>query len=159
MHVLIIGERADARMVLRRVLERLNMGLCLHEFDDPNAAMAFTESTPPDGVLIDSLGDGAEALEFVTRFRVRTSHRDVPMVVFAAVDHSAVREAALRAGLIDIVVKPIVPRLLFTRCESLLQYRREAMLVRKHNASLEDRLAWALRNLDERERELVLRGY
>lgn len=158
MNVLIVDDQPSSRMVLRCVLERLDMGLYLHEFGDPEQALNHAETMQLDCVLLDYRMPGMDGLEFARHFRLQPNHRDVPIMLVTAQDDAPLREEALRLGIIDVVVKPIIPRVMYTRCQNVLSLRRETVEARTKTLSLEDKLAWALKNLDERERELVLRG-
>ena len=56
------------------------------------------------------------------------------------------------------MIKPIRPRVMMSRCHNILHLRKQLEQTKAKASTLEERLAWALRNLEERERELVFRG-
>ena len=56
------------------------------------------------------------------------------------------------------MIKPIRPRVMMSRCHNILHLRKQSEQTKAKASTLEERLAWALRNLEERERELVFRG-
>jgi len=68
-----------------------------------------------------------------------------------------VRQAALEAGVIDFMVKPVRPRELRTRCRNLLQLRQQGESVKERARSLEQRVLDGLREVEQRERETLYR--
>jgi two-component system response regulator RpfG len=68
-----------------------------------------------------------------------------------------VRQAALEAGVIDFLVKPIRPRELRARCRNLLQLRQQSESVKQRALSLEQRLLSSMHEIEERERETLSR--
>jgi len=68
-----------------------------------------------------------------------------------------VRQAALEAGVIDFLVKPVRPRELRTRCKNLLQLRQQGESVKERARSLEERVLEGVREVEQRERETLYR--
>ncbi|MCK3562002.1 hypothetical protein MZI98_26430, partial [Escherichia coli] len=68
-----------------------------------------------------------------------------------------IRQAALEAGVIDFLVKPIRPRELRARCYNLLQLRQQTENVKQRALSLEQRLLASMHEVEERERETLSR--
>ncbi|HEY4555666.1 MAG TPA: HD domain-containing phosphohydrolase, partial [Lysobacter sp.] len=68
-----------------------------------------------------------------------------------------VRQAALEAGVIDFLVKPVRPRELRARCRNLLQLRQQSENVKQRAMSLEQRLLSSMHEVEERERETLSR--
>src|SRR3546814_1774549 len=100
---------------------------------------------------------GLDGLEFARRFRTHLANRDVPVVLGTVVGDEPVRQAALDAGVIDFLVKPIRPRELRARCRNLLQLRQHSESVKQRALSLEQRLLSSMHEIEERERETLSR--
>ena len=100
---------------------------------------------------------GMDGLEFARRFRRPLMHRDVPIVLVTVVGDEPVRQAALDAGVIDFLVKPVRPRELRARCRNLLQLRQQSESVKQRALSLEQRLLSSMHEVEERERETLSR--
>ena len=143
MNVLIIDDQPSSRMILRCVLERMDMDLLLHEFSDPEEALLWCENFRPDFVLLDYRMPGMDGIEFARRFRLSAQHQDVPLVLVTAADDDVMRRKAVEAGILDVVLKPINPRDLKARCTNLMNLRKKTELKRQ-DLSLQQRMlaAW-----------------
>lgn len=89
-------------------------------------ALVLAHKHKPELLLLDLMMPGMDGIEVCTELRQTKGHYQ-PLVVFLtarAEDYSQV--AALEAGADDYIVKPIRPRLLITKIESILRRRTSA---------------------------------
>ncbi|MDQ3040057.1 MAG: response regulator, partial [Pseudomonadota bacterium] len=143
--------------MLRHILEDISPELEVLDFGDPQSALNWCDDNRPDLLLLDYRMPVIDGLEFARRFRRPLLHRDVPIVLVTVVGDEPIRQAALDAGVIDFLVKPVRPRELRARCRNLLQLRQQSESVKQRALSLEQRLLSSIHEVEERERETLSR--
>lgn len=157
MNVLIVDDQQSARTMMREVVEQINPGISVADFEDPVQALTWSERNKIDLLLLDYRMPGMDGVEFTRQFRHPMNKRDVPIVLISIVGDEPVRQAALEAGVIDFLVKPVRPRELHARCRNLLRLRQQGETVKERAHSLERQVLEGLREIEEREREILYR--
>lgn len=157
MDVVIVDDQASARTMLRHIVQDIGPQLVVHDFGAPRAALDWCEGNRPDLLLLDYRMPDMDGLELAKAFRRPLRNRDVPIVLVTVVGDEPVRQAALDAGVIDFLVKPVSPRELRARCRNLLQLRQQSESIKQRSLSLEQRLLASMHEVEERERETLSR--
>ena len=155
--IVIVDDQTSARTMLRHILEDISPELEVFDFGDSEEALRWSENNRPDLLLLDYRMPAIDGLEFARRFRRSLSNRDVPIVLVTVVGAEPIRQAALDAGVIDFLVKPVRPRELRARCRNLLQLRQQSESIKQRALSLEQRLLSSMHEVEERERETLSR--
>ena len=157
MNVLIVDDQPSQRTMFRHLVEDISPDITVTDFGDPVEALGWSQSESPDLLLLDYRMPRLDGLEFARRFREPAEKRDVPIVLITVVGDEPIRHAALEAGVIDFLVKPVRPRELRSRCRNLLELRRQQQTLKSRTHELERSLIASLREVDEREREILYR--
>jgi two-component system, response regulator RpfG len=157
LNIVIVDDQTSARTMLRHIIEDIAVELAVHDFCDPAEALEWCSHNRPDLLLLDYRMPQIDGLEFARRFRRLPLHRDIPIILVTVVGDEPVRQAALDAGVIDFLVKPVRPRELRARCRNLLQLRQQSENVKQRAMSLEQRLLSSMHEVEERERETLAR--
>lgn len=157
MNILIVDDQQSARTMLREVIEGIGPGMSVTDFESPVEALNWSQDNSIDLLLLDYRMPGMDGLEFARHFRRPQIKRDVPIVLISVVGDEPVRQAALDAGVMDFLVKPVRPRELRSRCRNLLALREHGEFAKERARSLEHQVLEALREVEERERETLLR--
>ena len=157
MDIVIVDDQPSARTMLRHIVQDIGPQLDVHDFGEPDTALAWCNDNRPDLLLLDYRMPGMDGLELAKAFRRPLRNRDVPIMLVTVVGDEPVRQAALDAGVIDFLVKPIRPRELRARCRNLLQLRQQSESIKQRALSLEQRLLASMHEVEERERETLSR--
>jgi len=156
-NVLIVDDQPSQRTMFRHLLEDISPEVKVTDFGDPVEALLWSQRSSPDLLLLDYRMPKLDGLEFARRFRRPLSHRDVPIILITVVGDEPIRNAALEAGVIDFLVKPVRPRELRSRCRNLLALRQQQQTLKSRAHELERQLLARMHELDEREREILHR--
>lgn len=157
MRVLIVDDQASQRTMLRHLVDDISPEITVADFSDPVHALLWSQEEPPDLVILDYRMPKMDGLEFARRFRRPLSQRDVPIILVTVVGDEPVRQAALEAGVIDFVVKPVRPRELRQRCKNLLELRQRQQSLKSRAYLLERQLLSGMHEIEHRERDLLRR--
>jgi two-component system response regulator RpfG len=157
MNVLIVDDQASQRAILRHLIQDIDPEIKISDFADPVEALLWSQKEPPDLVILDYRMPKMDGLEFARRFRRPLSQRDVPVMLVTVVGDEPLRQTALDAGIIDIMVKPIRPKELRSRCKNLLDLRRRQQALKSRTYVLEHQLAFGAQEMEQRELDLLTR--
>lgn len=156
-HVLIVDDQPSQRKMHRTLIEDISPEISVADFSDPVEALLWSQRNPTDLLLLDYRMPKMDGLEFARRFRRPLTQRDVPIVLVTVVGDEPIRQAALEAGVIDFLVKPVRPRELRQRCRNLLEVRQRQQTLQGRARTLERQLLSSMHEVEEREREILAR--
>ena len=127
---MIVEDSAVVRRLLAHIVSRDPRLSLVAAVGSAEEALRELPRIRPDVISMDIRLPGMDGLEFARRFRRLPKHRDIPVILITVVGDEPIRQAALEAGVIDFLVKPIRPRELRARCYNLLQLRQQAATAR-----------------------------
>ncbi len=92
--------------------------------EDGEEALAQTEQTLPDLILLDVMMPGIDGFETCRRLKARANTRDVPVLFMTALSEIADKVKAFGAGGVDYITKPIEHEEALARIRTHLALRR-----------------------------------
>jgi DNA-binding response OmpR family regulator len=120
--VLVVDDEPLVREVVARYLER--DGLRVQEIGDGAEALRWLEVNRPSLVVLDLMLPGADGLQILRTLR---ESGDVPVILLTALAEEVDRIVGLELGADDYVVKPFSPRELAVRVRNLLRRTTSAV--------------------------------
>lgn len=97
---------------------------------DGAEALAFCRETPPDLVLLDVVMPGMDGLEVCRRLRADPATADLPVIFVTAQSDPADETAALDAGGVDFITKPVNPAVVRARVHTHLTLKAQSDFLR-----------------------------
>ena len=138
--VAIIDDQETARVALDEMIRGIDPDIATSLFASGIDALAWLEHHEPDLIITDYRMPEMSGAQFTREFRKNRRLQHVPVVVVTAADERAVRYAALEAGAVDFLAKPIDPLEVRTRCRNLLLLMHQHRLVRSYSVIQDGKL-------------------
>lgn len=155
--VLLIDDQPANLTFLRHVLETEGYGELIAVTDSVEALARFHE-IDPDVVIADLWMGACDGFEFIACVQKILDPGTYLPILVATGDHTPeARRRALSAGARDFLTKPLSPAEVRLRVRNLLETRFLHEQMRKHNATLEDRVAERTHELEEARLEILYR--
>ena len=153
--ILIIDDQSTSRQILEELVTSLGERIVTDSFADPQAALTWARTNPPDLVLTDYKMPQMNGVEFTRRFR--DLYPDVPLVMVTSVEDREIRYQALESGATDFLTKPVDHTECRARCRNLLTLRQQQLIIKDRARWLEEKVGKATQEIVTRERETLLR--
>ncbi len=130
------------------------LGITVHSFTDPRAALAYMRQNPFDLVFADYQMPGMNGIELIKS--IRQEHRDIPVIMITAVnsDH-ALKLEAIEAGATEFLNKPINMPEFRARIINLSHIRMMNLLLKDRALLLKNEVAAATEKIVSREHETI----
>lgn len=120
--ILIVDDTPANLGVLVETLSEAGYQLMVAE--DGEEALAQTEQTTPDLILLDVMMPGIDGFETCRRLKARAATRAVPVLFMTALNETADKVKAFAAGGVDYITKPIEHEEAMARVQTHLTLRR-----------------------------------
>ena len=102
--ILIVDDNADARFMLKTVLEA--QGFVIACAEDGQAALSMIRANQPDLIISDIQMPNLNGIELIKILRSQSETKDTPVLVTSA-QHSGVLADAMKAGGTAATTKPV----------------------------------------------------
>ena len=117
--VLIVDDEPDILNFLRYNLEKENYWV--YAATNGNDALKMALKINPNVVILDVMMPGLNGIEACRAMRNLPMLRNTPIAILTAVNEEQSEAACIEAGANDYITKPIRPKLLLNRIQSLLR--------------------------------------
>ncbi|MDX1605077.1 MAG: response regulator [Candidatus Competibacterales bacterium] len=156
LNVIILDDQSTSLKIMQRLVNAVEPGAALYTFTDPSAALEWAKYNSCDLVITDLRMPVMNGIEFTRWFRKLPDCDDVPLVMVTIVEDRKSRYTALEAGATDFLTKPLDHVEFRARCRNLLKLREQQKIIKDRSSWLEQRVAEAVRSIEQRERDSLL---
>jgi CheY-like chemotaxis protein len=102
-NVLVVDDDADGCRPLLKLLQYV--GHSPFHVHDGRAALSMLDQLRPDMILLDVMMPGIDGLEVLKIIRAHPVHKDLPVVVYSALNDEGTMSAAMKSGAHSFLVK------------------------------------------------------
>jgi len=102
-NVLIVDDDEDTCRPLVRLLQYV--GHCPFFVHDGRAALAMLDTLRPDMILLDVMMPGLNGLDVLKTIRAHPTHKNLPVVVYSALNDNETMNSAMQNGAQSYLVK------------------------------------------------------
>ncbi|ALN75664.1 HD-GYP domain-containing protein [Aureimonas sp. AU20] len=154
--VLLIEDNRTNLLLMRKLVEHAGAFevVC---FTDPLEAAAKLNAVPFDMAIVDHQMPGMSGIELIGRIRTEPGNADKPVVMVTADRDTELRLAALRAGAVDFLAKPIDPVEFSARIANLGRLCEAQRQLANRAEWLRSEVEAATAELRRREEEIIYR--
>lgn len=103
-HALIVDDSKSARLVLQRLLARIQVSV--DTVESAEAAIAFLEHSQPDVIFMDHMMPGMDGLEATQLIRDNPKTSNIPTIMYTSKDGEDYFKVALQSGAKGVLAKP-----------------------------------------------------
>lgn len=132
--ILIVDDAPSNVQVLAHILsDRCKVSFAL----SGEQALDFVTGHPPELILLDVQMPGMDGYAVLHHLKENPATRDIPVIFVTAMNDSASESAALAAGAMDFIHKPINPDVVRARVDLQLALRAKERALQAYNDNLE----------------------
>ncbi len=120
--ILITEDSKPTRFMIKKLIEK-KTGWKTVEAEDGMIALEKVKSVRPDVILLDIMMPNMDGYEFMQHLRADQDTRDIPVLIFTALEDSDNEVKGLELGADDFLRKPINPKVMIARIKRILDRR------------------------------------
>ena len=109
-HVLIAEDMASNRKLIKAVIEKELRDITFHEAVDGFQTLKMINEGQMDLVILDIMMPGKDGLEVLKELKSSEEHKDLPVIIYSAMESIESINAALQLGAYDYFTKPLTPQ-------------------------------------------------
>lgn len=119
--VVVVDDQASAREMMRLLVKGIHESIEVQEFWDAEQALEWCCLHSPELVLLDYRMPSIDGVTFAERLRDCCTGQHTAVMMITSMGDASIRMAALQAGVVEFVTKPIVPQEIKLRVRNLLE--------------------------------------
>ena len=131
--IMIVDDDPDLRLLLRLVLQR--EGYEVVEAENGEQLLAVAQHIDPSLILLDVMMQGIDGYETCRRLKNDSRTNAIPVIFVSALADVQDRGRGLQVGAVDYVGKPVSPRELVRRIQTVMAARNNGHCVQLEHTS------------------------
>ncbi|MFW5450183.1 MAG: HD domain-containing phosphohydrolase [Methylophagaceae bacterium] len=155
--VVIVDDQSTGRTILSKIIQQIAETISIVEFDNPQAALRWMQSSTPALVITDYRMPEMNGVEFIEKIRELKNCQNTPIMMITVVSEKEVRYEALEAGATAFLTRPIDQVECRTSCRNLLTMHEQHLLIHDRAELLATQVEAATKQISLREHETLLR--
>ena len=137
--ILIVDDELRDRQLMEIILT--SQGYRLQTAGSGEEALTMVRDQPPDLILLDVLMPGTDGYQVTAELKANAASRNIPVILFTALDDRDARMLGLQSGAEDFLSKPLDSAELCVRVRNLLRLKAAYEELRLRNAETAAALA------------------
>jgi len=117
--ILIAEDSKPTRSMIVKLIQKLTKWKTV-EAEDGKIALDKVRESRPDLILLDIMMPNMDGYEFMQHLHAEASTKDIPVIIFSAMEGSDNEVKGLELGAVDFLKKPINPKILIARIKNTL---------------------------------------
>lgn len=154
--ILFVDDEQSVLNAYRRILHGVSPDWVFHFFKGAELALDFLKTHAADVVVTDVMMPGMDGLELLATVS-QPGWGSLPVIIVTGLQDSNLKRQALDLGAFDLLSKPVDPEDLLARLRNVLRIRDYQEQLQRQNEALEVRVRERTRELEQSQREVVLR--
>lgn len=155
--ILFVDDEPNILKGLKRTLLGQKKIWDMHFATNANAALDVLLSKPFDVVVSDVSMPGRNGFDLLSTIRKTDKIHDIPVLMLTGLEDNSLKRKALDLGATDLLSKPAQLEDLMARINSMLRIKTYQDQIKKHNASLEQKVTQRTTELEAARIDLIWR--
>lgn len=132
--VMVVDDADEMLMIMESILAK---EYSLKLFDQPQKALDYAFSNPPDLILLDVVMPDIDGFEACRRLKANPRLRDIPVIFLTSKDEDEYEEMGFSVGASDFIHKPINAPIVMARVKTHLKIKFVMDYMRNENLRLQ----------------------